>query len=178
MTNESENQMKYPETVRRMPAGLPLAPESEEGRMALAMEEARLGAEANEVPVGAILVAPGGELLATAHDERMALADPTAHAEILAMRRAAQLLGDWRLDGCDLYVTLEPCPMCAGALVLARVRRVVYGATSPKSGAVETLTRLLDVEVFNHRVEAQGGLKAEECGGILSAYFQSRRNKT
>ena len=152
-----------------------VAPPDAEGRMRLALEEARKGAEASEAPVGAIVVDPEGRAIASAHDERMALRDPTAHAEVLALRRAAAFLGDWRLEDCDLYVTLEPCPMCAGALVLARIRKVVYGADSPKSGAVATHLRLLDVESFNHRVEAEGGVLAEECGAVLTAYFKSKR---
>ncbi|MBN1868051.1 nucleoside deaminase [Candidatus Sumerlaeota bacterium] len=143
--------------------------------MRLALEEARRGAAIDEVPVGAIVVDAEGRLLAAAHDERIATSDPTAHAEILALRRAAQARGDFRLVGCELVVTLEPCPMCAGALVLARVRRVVYGADSPKSGAVASNIRLLDVETFNHRVEAVGGVLASECAALLSEYFQSRR---
>lgn len=152
-----------------------IAPPDSEGRMRLALEEARRGAAIDEVPVGAIVVDAEGRLLAAAHDERIATSDPTAHAEILALRRAAQARGDFRLVGCELVVTLEPCPMCAGALVLARVRRVVYGADSPKSGAVASNIRLLDVETFNHRVEAVGGVLASECAALLSEYFQSRR---
>jgi tRNA(adenine34) deaminase len=145
--------------------------------MRLALKEARSAAAADEVPVGAVLVAPGGAIVAQAHDERNATADPTAHAEILALRRGAPELGDWRLEDCDLYVTLEPCPMCAGALVLARIRRVIYGALSPKSGAVESHTRLLDVETFNHRVRSTGGILADECGRVLSTYFREKRRQ-
>ena len=143
--------------------------------MRLAIEEARQGRDADEAPVGAIVVGPDGGVLARAHDERMGLRDPTAHAEVLALRRAGAAAGDWRLEDCELYVTLEPCAMCAGALVLARVRRLVYGASSPKSGAVETHLRLLDVDTFNHRVEVESGVLAEECGAILTEYFRSRR---
>ena len=143
--------------------------------MALALEEARKAAAADEAPVGAVVIDPDGALVSAAHDERMALRDPTAHAEILALRRAARALGDWRLDGCDLYVTLEPCPMCAGALILARIRRLVYGAPNHKGGAVATHARLLDVETFNHRVEVEAGVLAEECGQVLTDYFRARR---
>lgn len=152
-----------------------ILPDDAETRMRLALEEARKGAEADEVPVGAIVVGPDGMLLGQGHDERMRLKDPTAHAEVLAMRRAAKTLGDWRLENCDLYVTLEPCPMCAGALVLARIRKVVYGAASPKSGAVESITHLLDIETFNHRVQSESGILAEECAAVLSKYFKEKR---
>ncbi|NQU43796.1 nucleoside deaminase [bacterium] len=144
--------------------------------MERALEEARKAIERDEVPVGALVIAPDGTLLGAAHDERMARRDPTAHAEILALRRAAQALGDWRLEECELVVTLEPCPMCAGALVLARIKRLVYGAASPKSGAVATHTRLLDIETFNHKVEVQSGVLAEACGKVLSEYFRGRRS--
>ncbi len=143
--------------------------------MRLAIEQARLAAQADEVPVGAVLVGPDDTIVASAHDERNATADPTAHAEILALRRAAPALGDWRLEDCDLYVTLEPCPMCAGALLLARVRHVYYGALSPKSGAVESHVRLLDIPTFNHTVHSTGGILPEACGTILSGYFQKKR---
>lgn len=152
-----------------------MLPPDPEVRMRLALAQARLGAERDEVPVGAIVVGPDGELLSEAHDERMELADPTAHAEVLALRRAAAALGDWRLENCELYVTLEPCPMCAGALILSRIRRVVFGADSPKSGAVVSRTRLLDLDCFNHQVQVESGILAEECGAVLSAYFKTRR---
>ena len=152
-----------------------IAAHDADSRMRMALGEARKAAEADEVPVGAIVVGPDGALLAAAHDERIAARDPTAHAEILAMRRAAQALGDWRLEDCDLYVTLEPCPMCAGALVMARIRRLVYGAPSPKSGAVVSHMRLLEVDTFNHRVEVEGGVLADECGAVLAEYFRAKR---
>jgi len=148
-----------------------------ESRMRLALEQAQRAAELDEAPVGAVVTGPDGKVLAAAHDERMRLKDPTAHAEVLALRAAAAALGDWRLDDCDLTVTLEPCPMCAGALVLARVKRLVYGAASPKSGAVETHMHLLDVETFNHKVEVVSGILAEECGQVLKDYFRGRRGQ-
>jgi tRNA(adenine34) deaminase len=101
--------------------------------------------------------------------------DPTAHAEVLALRAAGEALGDWRLEDCDLYVTLEPCPMCAGALVLARIRRCIFGASSHKSGAVVSHMRMLDIETFNHRVAYESGLLADECAGVLSDYFRRMR---
>ena len=151
--------------------------EKMESIMRLALEQARRAAELDEVPVGAVVTGPAGEVLAAAHDERMRLKDPTAHAEVLALRAAAAALGDWRLEDCTLTVTLEPCPMCAGALVLARVKRLVYGAASPKSGAVETHLRMLDVDTFNHQVEVLSGILAEECGQVLTDYFRSRRGQ-
>lgn len=148
---------------------------SPEDRMRQALDEARRAAARDEVPVGAVLVGPDGQVWGRGHDARMESHDPTAHAEILALREAARHQGDWRLDGCDLFVTLEPCPMCAGAILMARVRRLYYGAPSPKSGAVESLCRLLDTEGFNHSVEVHGGLLAEECGDLLRKYFHHRR---
>jgi tRNA(adenine34) deaminase len=115
-------------------------------------------------------------LLSRAHDQRQASGDPTAHAEILALREAGRRLGDWRLEGCDLFVTLEPCPMCAGALVMARIRRLVYGALNSKAGAVRTHCRLLDVPSFNHRVEALGGVEEEAAAALLKDFFASLRN--
>jgi len=155
-----------------------ITPPDAEGRMRLALEEARKGAVENEAPVGAIVVGPDGALLSAAHDERMGRRDPTAHAEVLALRGAGEALGDWRLEECELYVTLEPCPMCAGAAILARIRRVVYGADSPKTGAVVSQARLLDIQTFNHRVEVVGGVLARECAEILSDYFRGRRGAT
>lgn len=152
----------------------PISPDDTE-RMRIALALARDAAEADEVPVGAIVVSPEGEIVGRARDQRIAAADPTAHAEILALREAGKVLGDWRLEGCELYVTLEPCPMCAGALVLARIRRLVYGADSPKSGAVKTHTRLLEIETFNHQVEVRSGVLADEASALLSQYFQSKR---
>ncbi|MFP4380788.1 MAG: tRNA adenosine(34) deaminase TadA [Candidatus Sumerlaeia bacterium] len=152
-----------------------IIPDDPEHRMRLALEKARLGGENDEVPVGAVIIDSDGRLLAAAHDERHATTDPTAHAEILAIRRAAALIADWRLENCSLYVTLEPCPMCAGALILARISNLYYGAPSPKSGSVESLTRLLDVPGYNHRVQTQSGILAEECSQVLSEYFQKKR---
>ena len=144
--------------------------------MRLALEEAVNAAHGGEAPVGAV-VARGEELLARAHDERQRRADPTAHAEILALRAAGERLGDWRLEGCDLFVTLEPCPMCAGAAVMARVRRLVYGAANRKAGAVETHCRTLDISTFNHRVEVVSGVEAEAASALLTAFFAQLRQK-
>ncbi|WP_435020815.1 tRNA adenosine(34) deaminase TadA [Tundrisphaera sp. TA3] len=139
--------------------------------LAQAAEAARLG----EVPVGAV-IASGGRVVAEAHNLRETLHDPTAHAERLALARAGQILGSWRLDGCTMYVTLEPCSMCAGAIVLGRITRLVYGAPDWKAGACRSLYRLADDPRMNHRVSVSDGLLAEECGDLLSRFFQDRRN--
>jgi tRNA(adenine34) deaminase len=136
----------------------------------LAHEAALLG----EVPVGAIVVRHG-EVIARAFNLRETLEDPTAHAERIALTLAGRALGTWRLEDCTLYATLEPCPMCAGAIVLARIRRVVYGATDPKAGACESLFRLADDPRLNHRVELTSGILAAECSALLQDFFWSRR---
>jgi tRNA(adenine34) deaminase len=142
--------------------------------MRLALEEARAAAAEDEVPVGAIVVA-AGRVVASAHNQREQLADPTAHAEMIALTQAAAALGSWRLEGCTLYVTLEPCPMCAGAILQARVPVVVWGAPDPKAGAVESLYRLFEDPRLNHRVEHVGRVLADECGRILSEFFRGKR---
>lgn len=142
--------------------------------MARAVQQARQAAETGDVPVGAV-VTRGGELVAAAHNRRFLDADPTSHAELLAIRTAAAALGDWRLTGCTLTVTLEPCCMCAGAIVLARLDRLVYGAADPKAGAVRTLYRLCDDPRLNHRVEIVPGVRAEECGRLLTDFFRTQR---
>ena len=149
----------------------------DEEYMRRALEEARRALNENEVPVGAVVVAPDGRVAGAGHDRRMALKDPTAHAEVFAIREAARDQGDWRLDGYDLYVTLEPCPMCAGAILQARVRRVVWGADSPKAGAVASRMRMLDVEGLNHRVEYTSGVLAEPCAAVLTEYFRKHRRR-
>lgn len=142
--------------------------------MALALEEARAAAREDEVPVGAVIV-HDGEVIARAHNRTRAWRDPTAHAELLAVREAASRLGDWRLTGCTLYVTLEPCAMCAGALVLARVDRLVYGAADPKAGMCGTLGNLVRDERLNHRVEVVSGVRADEAATLLSEFFKAKR---
>src|SRR3954451_23521328 len=144
--------------------------ERELGFMRRALGAAEQAAGRGEVPVGAVVVL-GDEIVAVAHNERETAADPTAHAEILALRRAAAALGSWRLCDADLYVTMEPCPMCAGALVNARLRRLYYGCDDPKAGAVRTLYRLLDDGRLNHRVEVNGGLLAAEGAALLRSFF-------
>ncbi len=141
-----------------------------------ALKEAALAREAGEVPVGCVVV-HGGRIIARAHNRREMLSDPTAHAETIALRRAASKLGSWRLEGATLYVTLEPCAMCAGAMVLARVERLVYGAADPKAGAVESVFRILDEDRLNHRVEVRRGVEARRCGAVLTEFFRERRGR-
>jgi tRNA(adenine34) deaminase len=142
--------------------------------MRLALEEARAAAAEDEVPVGAIVVA-AGRIVASAHNQREQLEDPTAHAEMIALTQAAAALGSWRLEGCALYVTLEPCPMCAGAILQARVPVVIWGAPDPKAGAVESLYKLFEDPRLNHRVDHTGHIMADECGRILSDFFREKR---
>ena len=144
--------------------------------MRLALDQARQAAAVGEVPVGAV-VYRGESVLSQAHNLREKLADPTAHAEILALREAAQALGSWRLEACSIAVTLEPCPMCAGALVNARVQRLIYAADDPKMGCVRTLHELCTDPRFNHRLTVTGGVMADESSRLLKAFFQSRRRQ-
>ncbi len=141
-----------------------------------ALREAQVGVDEDEVPIGAVVV-HDGRVIGAAHNQREQLRDPTAHAEMIAITQAAEALGSWRLEGCTLYVTLEPCPMCAGAVVLARIPRVVYGAADPKAGAVATLYRLLDDPRLNHRAEVIGGILEQPCGEILYRFFQQKRRR-
>jgi tRNA(adenine34) deaminase len=144
--------------------------------MGIALRLARRAAQVGEVPVGAVVFHhPSGRLIAWAHNRRELDDDPTAHAEILALRRAASQLGHWRLVGCTLAVTLEPCFMCAGALVNARLDRLVYGATDPKAGAVHSLARLCEDPRLNHRLTVVSGVLAEPCSQALRAFFRQRR---
>src|SRR3954463_3785687 len=145
--------------------------------MGLALAEARRCLEVGEVPVGAIVLSPAGDVLAAAHNERETAADPTAHAEVLALRRAAAATGTWQLPGATLVVTLEPCTMCAGALVLARVARLVFGAWDPKAGAVGSLWDVVRDRRLNHRPEVAAGVRADECAALLDAFFASRRTR-
>ena len=147
---------------------------SDEELMAAALDEARRGLEADEVPVGAVVVVDG-EIIARAHNAPIALADPTAHAEVLALREAGRKLGNYRLTGATLYATVEPCPMCCGAILQARVARLVYGAPDPKAGAVESLYRLLDDARLNHRVATRGGVLADEAARLLKTFFEAKR---
>ena len=142
--------------------------------MEAALGEARAALAHDDVPVGAVVVR-GGEIIAARHNERELAGDPTAHAEILALRDAAAVVGHWRLDDCTLVVTLEPCAMCAGAIVNGRVGQLVYGATDPKAGAAGSCFDLVDSAVLNHRVPKVTGVLAEECGRVLVEFFRSRR---
>ncbi|MES9506847.1 tRNA adenosine(34) deaminase TadA [Streptomyces sp. NPDC000609] len=141
--------------------------------MRRALAEADLAALAGDVPVGAVVLGPDGTLLATGHNEREATGDPTAHAEVLALRRAATALGHWRLTGCTLVVTLEPCTMCAGALVQSRVDRVVYGARDEKAGAAGSLWDLVRDRRLNHRPEVIQGVLENECASLLTSFFRT-----
>ncbi len=142
--------------------------------MRLALREAEHALEHGDVPIGAVVVRDG-ELVAAAHNERELRQDPTAHAEIIALREAARVAGCWRVLDSTIYVTLEPCAMCAGAIVLARVPRVLYGASDPKAGACGSVLDVLSEPRLNHRPEVLGGLLAGECGALLSGFFASRR---
>jgi tRNA(Arg) A34 adenosine deaminase TadA len=146
----------------------------DERLMRLALEEARLAASWGDVPVGAV-VARGDEILGRAGNQREHRHDPTAHAEILALRQASEVLGTWRLEGCSLFVTLEPCAMCAGAMVLARLERLVFGAADPKAGFAGSLGDLVRDGRLNHRLEVGTGVLEEESSEVLRGFFQSRR---
>jgi tRNA(adenine34) deaminase len=142
--------------------------------MAIAIEEARRAAVQGEVPVGAVLIT-GGELLALRGNERERRNDPTAHAEMLVLRDGAAIVGGWRLQEATLYVTLEPCAMCAGAMVLARIKRLVYGADDPKAGAAGSVFNVVDHPALNHRPQVLAGIMAEEASELLREFFESRR---
>ncbi|MBK8508932.1 MAG: tRNA adenosine(34) deaminase TadA [Candidatus Competibacteraceae bacterium] len=155
------------------------APEGERDRywMQAALDLARRAERAGEVPVGAVVVR-GDRLLGEGWNQPIGACDPTAHAEVVALRAAAARAGNYRLPDCVLYVTLEPCPMCAGALVQARVVRVVFGAADPRAGAAGSVCNLLRAAALNHQAEVEGGVLAEECGAVLREFFRARRSKT
>ncbi|MBF8437966.1 nucleoside deaminase [Halanaerobiaceae bacterium Z-7014] len=142
--------------------------------MDIALEEARKAAAKLEVPVGAVVV-NSGQIIGRGHNLREASQDPTSHAEMIAIRAAAKEIGSWRLEEADLYVTLEPCPMCAGAILQARLKKVVYGATDPKAGAAGALYNLLEDNRFNHQVELVTGVRAEESSQLLKDFFRQLR---
>src|SRR5256884_4796388 len=142
--------------------------------MRLALREAARALEHDDVPIGAVVV-KDGEVIGAGHNERELRDDPTAHAEMVALREAARVLGSWRVLDSVMYVTLEPCAMCAGAIVLARVPRVVFGAADPKAGAAGSVMNVLNVEQLNHRPQVESGLLAEDCAGLLRAFFADRR---
>ncbi|HVF03845.1 MAG TPA: tRNA adenosine(34) deaminase TadA [Frankiaceae bacterium] len=143
--------------------------------MRAALAEARLALQHDDVPIGAVVLSPSGEVIGRGHNEREVRGDPTAHAEVLALREASIVTGSWRLSGCTLAVTLEPCTMCAGALVLARVDRLVYGAVDAKAGAVGSLWDVVRDPRLNHRPEVVAGVLAEECGELLRSFFGPHR---
>jgi tRNA(adenine34) deaminase len=154
---------------------LTTTPEVHDRLMGLAIEQARAAERGGDVPIGAV-VARGGEPLAAAGNERELRRDPTAHAEILAIRAAAEALGGWRLSGTTLYVTLEPCAMCAGAIVLARIPEVVYGTPDPKAGAAGSVLDVLAEPALNHRPDVIGGVLEDECAALLTEFFSARRS--
>ena len=143
--------------------------------MRMALEQARQAFEIGEIPVGAVIT-HGDRVIAAAHNQREQLRDPTAHAEMIAITQAAEAVGNWRLTDCVLYVTLEPCPMCAGAIINARIPRVVFGAADPKAGAVQSVFRLLSDARLNHRAEIFAGVLQARCSQILTHFFEQRRN--
>jgi tRNA(adenine34) deaminase len=143
--------------------------------MTVAIDEARAGLDSGDVPVGAVVVGPDGEVVGRGHNARERDHDPTAHAEVVALRAASARLGRWRLDDCTLVVTLEPCVMCAGATVLARVPRLVLGAWDPKAGACGSQWDVVRDRRLNHRVEVVGGVLEDECGALLREFFEERR---
>ena len=148
--------------------------EEDDALMGLALDEARLAFAAGEVPVGAVVVL-GGRVLSSAHNAPIASSDPTAHAEVVAIRRAAAATRNYRLTGAVLYVTVEPCAMCCGAVIHARLARVVYGAADPKGGAARSLYRLLDDPRLNHRVDVAGPVRAEDSAALLRQFFEAKR---
>jgi len=144
--------------------------------MKLAIEQARIAGENGDVPIGAVIV-HNGRIIGKAYNQREQLQDPTAHAEIIALTQAAAALENWHLNGCTMYVTLEPCCMCAGALVLARMERLVYGCDDPKAGACKSLYNIVRDERLNHRLEVTCGVLAEQCGQLLQEFFAHRRQE-
>ncbi|MEO8889784.1 MAG: tRNA adenosine(34) deaminase TadA [Jatrophihabitantaceae bacterium] len=148
---------------------------NDEGAVQAALIEANAALARGEVPIGAVVLDPSGAVVAAAHNEREHGNDPTAHAEILALRRAGQALGSWHLDGCTLAVTLEPCTMCAGAIVLARIRRLVFGAWDPKAGSVGSLWDVVRDRRLNHRPEVVSGVLQDECSLLLAGFFAAKR---
>ena len=144
---------------------------SDEQFMRRALQLAEQAATVGEVPVGALVVA-NGEVIGEGYNQPISSCDPTGHAEIIAMRNAATALGNYRLSGCDLYVTIEPCTMCVGAMIHGRIGRIVFGAAEPRAGALESQLKLMDSSHFNHSIEWQGGVLAQECGAIISDFFR------
>jgi len=144
--------------------------------MKVAIQQAKIAEENGDVPIGAVIV-HNGQIIGKAYNQREQLKDPTAHAEIIALTQAAAALENWHLNGCTMYVTLEPCPMCAGALVLARIDRLVYGCDDPKTGACGSLYNIVQDERLNHRLEIKAGILAEQCREQLQDFFERRRDE-
>lgn len=143
--------------------------------MQQALGQAQIAADKDEVPVGAVLIDAAGNLIAAGHNQPITACDPSAHAEMVVLRAAAQKLGNYRLPATTLYVTLEPCTMCVGAMVHARVSRLVYGATEPKTGAIESAQRLFETGKFNHQPQVEAGVLADECSAVLTRFFEQKR---
>ncbi len=157
-------------------AGKSVLGDTDERFMRLALDQAKIAEENGDVPIGAVIVYQN-QIIGKAYNQREQLKDPTAHAEIIALTQAAAALQSWRLTGCTMYVTLEPCPMCAGALVLARIDRLVYGCDDPKTGACKSLYNIVQDERLNHRLEVTSGVLAQECSNLLQGFFQHRRSE-
>ena len=150
--------------------------QDDERYMRMAIDQAYIAEENGDVPIGCVIVY-GNQVIAKGWNQREQLHDPTAHAEIIALTQAAEFVGNWRLNGCSIYVTLEPCPMCAGALVLGRLDRLVYGTEDPKTGAVKSLYNIVQDPRLNHRLEVTAGVLEDDCRAQLQAFFQRRRNE-
>jgi len=161
--------------IESVPNSIP-KPSLDEQYMRIAIDQARIAEENGDVPIGAVIIR-NGQIIAKAYNQREQLQDPTAHAEIIALTQAAAALENWHLNGCTMYVTLEPCCMCAGALVLARIDRLVYGRDDPKTGAIKSLYNIVQDKHLNHRVEVTSGVLADECGALLQDFFTRRRNE-
>jgi tRNA(adenine34) deaminase len=155
-------------------AGKSVLGDTDERFMRLALDQAKIAQENGDVPIGAVIVHQN-QIIGKAYNQREQLKDPTAHAEIIALTQAAAALQSWRLTGCTMYVTLEPCPMCAGALVLARIDRLVYGCDDPKTGACKSLYNIVQDERLNHRLEVTTGVLADDCSRLLQDFFQQKR---
>ena len=162
------------EIEKQLVPSQPVNTESDDKYMKLALEQARIAEENGDVPIGAVIVYKN-QIIGRAYNQREQLKDPTAHAEIIALTQAAAFRESWRLHGCTMYVTLEPCPMCAGALVLARLDRLVYGCDDPKTGAVKSLYHIVTDGRLNHRLDVTSGVLAAECRNMLQDFFQRRR---
>lgn len=151
--------------------------ETDKYYMTLALEEAQKAYDKGEIPIGAVLVDKSGTVVSSGHNMRETWQDATAHAEIIAIREACRLLNKWRLSGLTLFVTIEPCPMCAGALVMSRIDRVVYGSTDSKAGAAESLFNVTSNPALNHQLQVTAGVLQDECAGIMKRFFAERRKK-